>query len=205
MKQLMAKKINMTQVFSETGKILPVTMVEIQPAVVTRLKDMDNDGYIAVQVGYGEKKPQKMTKPVAGQVKGISHNPRHFKEELVTSLASLEVGQVLSVADIFKVGDIISVTAWSKGKGFQGGVKRWGFAGGPKTHGQSDRHRAPGSIGSGTDPGRVWKGLHMAGHMGNKRITTQGLTIVSIDGNKIAIKGAVPGANQSLLVMKKQV
>ena len=204
MNQLMARKIEMTQTYDEAGKQLPVTIVEVEPAVVTRLKSQDKDGYVAVQVGYGAVKDKAITKPVAGQLKSVEAKPRHFVEERLDSTEGIEVGQTLDLNSVFTVGDAISVSGLSKGKGFQGGVRRWKFSGGPKTHGQSDRHRAPGSIGSGTSPGKVWKGLKMAGHMGHKQITTQGLTILSIEGNRLWIKGAVPGAKQSLVMVKKQ-
>jgi large subunit ribosomal protein L3 len=204
MNQLLARKIEMTQVFDEDGRVHPLTIVEVEPATVTKIKTVERDGYSAVQVGYGVMKPQHLTKPVAGQVKNLKTTPRRFREERRDDTAGIEVGQEVSLESVFAVGDLISVTGTSKGKGFQGGVKRWHFAGGPKTHGQSDRHRAPGSIGSGTDPGRVWKGLHMAGHMGSDKVTTRGLRVFSIEGNRIAIRGAVPGARQSLVMIKKQ-
>ncbi len=204
MQQLMARKLEMTQVFNDEGKQLPITIVEVQPATIVRLKTNDKDGYSAVQVGYGTARANKLTKPVAGQVQKLDSKPRIFKEERLESIEGLEVGQAVAISDILSVGDTISVTAVSKGKGFQGGVKRHGFAGGPKTHGQSDRHRAPGSIGAGSSPGKVWKGTRMAGHMGHKQITTRGLTVIAIDGNKISVKGAVPGARSTWVVIKKQ-
>lgn len=204
MQQLMARKIEMTQVFNDEGKQLPITIVEVEPATIVRLKASEKDGYTAIQVGYGIAKAQKLTKPVAGQVKNLEVKPRLLKEERLESTEGLEAGQTIAITDIINVGDTISVTAVSKGKGFQGGVKRHGFAGGPKTHGQSDRHRAPGSIGAGSSPGKVWKGTRMAGHMGHKQITTRGLTVIAIDGNKVSIKGAVPGARSTWVMLKKQ-
>lgn len=204
MQQLMARKIEMTQVFDEQGKQLPITVVEVEPATVVRLKTADQDGYTAVQVGYGQARPEKQTKPMAGQFKNLDTTPRKLKEERLDSVEGLSVGQAIAVTDVINVGDTIAVTAVSKGKGFQGGVKRHGFAGGPKTHGQSDRHRAPGSIGAGSSPGKVWKGTRMAGHMGHKQITTRGLTVVAIDGNKVSLKGAVPGARSTWVLITKQ-
>lgn len=204
MQQLMARKIEMTQVFDDAGRQLPITIVEAEPAAVVRVKSDEKDGYTAVQVGYGTAKENKITKPVAGLVKDLKIKPRRFVEERLETTEGIELGQSIAISDVLAVGDMVSVTGFSKGKGFQGGVKRWGFAGGPKTHGQSDRHRAPGSIGAGTSPGRVWKGKKMAGHMGNKRITTAGLRVVAIDGNKIMLKGAVPGARESWVVLRKQ-
>ncbi len=204
MQQLMARKIEMTQRFDESGRQLPITVVQAEPAAVVRIKSMEKDGYSAVQVGYGIAKENKLTKPVAGLVKTLSNKPRRFVEEHLEVVDGIQIGQTIAIEDVLQVGDIVSVTGFSKGKGFQGGVKRWGFGGGPKTHGQSDRHRAPGSIGAGTSPGRVWKGKKMAGHMGNKQITTAGLQVVAIEGNKIMLKGAVPGARQSWVVLRKQ-
>ena len=204
MNQLMAKKIEMTQMYDESGKQLPVTILEIVPAVVTRIKTAEKDGYAGVQVGFGSVKDKNVTKPVAGQVKSLTDKPRKFVEERLEDTDGLSVGQTISLAEVLAVGDMLSASGMSKGKGFQGGVKRWGFAGGPKTHGQSDRHRAPGSIGSGTSPGKVWKGLRMAGHMGHRQTTTRGLRILNIDGNRVWIKGAVPGAKQSWVLLKKQ-
>lgn len=204
MQQLMARKIEMTQVFDDSGKQIPVTIVKVEPAVVTRLQTAEKNGYTSVQVGYGIAKESKLSKPVAGQVKNLETKPRRFAEERLESVEGVEVGQSINLSDTFEVGDTVQVTGLSKGKGFQGGVKRWGFGGGPKTHGQSDRWRAPGSIGAGTSPGRVWKGKKMAGQMGHKQITTKGLTIVSIEGDKVALKGAVPGARDSWVLLRKQ-
>ena len=145
MQQLMAQKIEMTQIFDEDGKQLPVTIVEAQPATVVRLKSEQKDGYTAVQVGYGVAKESKLTKPVAGLVKNLKTKPRKFAEERLESTEGIEPGQEIAINDVIQVGDTVSVTGLSKGKGFQGGVKRWGFGGGPKTHGQSDRHRRTGA------------------------------------------------------------
>jgi large subunit ribosomal protein L3 len=204
MKQLLARKIEMSQMFDDLGKQIPVTVLEAEPAVINGFKTVERDGYVAVQVGYGAYRAKAVTKPVAGQSKQLSTTPRYLKEERVDTTEGLETGQAVELSQVLAVGDLISVQGQSKGKGFQGGVRRWGFGGGPKTHGQSDRHRAPGSIGAGTSPGRVLKGKRMAGHMGNRRITTQGLRVMAIEGNKIMVKGAVPGARQSLIVLTKQ-
>jgi large subunit ribosomal protein L3 len=204
MKQLLARKIEMTQVFDEDGKQIAVTVLKAEPAVISQLKNEERDGYQAVQVGYGVARSNAVTKPVAGQTKDLKSTPRRFREERVESLEELTIGQELALNQVLAVGDTVAAQGWSKGKGFQGGVRRWGFAGGPKTHGQSDRHRAPGSIGAGTSPGRVWKGKKMAGHMGNRKITTRGLQIVSIEGDTVMVKGAVPGARESLVLLRKQ-
>lgn len=204
MNQLLARKIEMTQMFDEQGKQIAVTVLEAEPAVVSRLKTVEKDGYAAVQVGYGQARKNAVTKPVAGQTKHLDTAPRRFKEERIDEVEGIAAGQVISVDQVLAAGDMVRAQGWSKGKGFQGGVRRWGFAGGPKTHGQSDRHRAPGSIGAGTSPGRVWKGKHMAGHMGNRKVTTRGLQVVSIDGNRLLVKGAIPGAKQALVLLIKQ-
>ena len=204
MNKAIARKIEMTQLFDELGIVTPVTWLKFEPAVVVRLKSQEKDGYVAVQVGYGESKPGHTTRPVAGQIKGLDSHPRRFAEERMDSVEDYSVGQVFNPTEVFHTGDMVDVRAMSKGKGFQGGVKRWGFAGGPKTHGQSDRHRAPGSIGSGTFPAKVWKGLHMAGHMGHKYITTQGLRVMAVEGDRIALKGAVPGARSTLVTIAKK-
>lgn len=204
MTQLLARKIEMTQLFDESGKQIPVTILEAEPAVISRLKTADKDGYEAVQVGYGQARKNAISKPVAGQSAHLAATPRRFKEERVESVEGLSAGQVIEVAEVLAAGDMVNAQGFSKGKGFQGGVRRHGFAGGPKTHGQSDRHRAPGSIGAGTSPGRVLKGKRMAGHMGNRKVTTRGLQVMAIEGNRLVIKGAVPGARQSLVMLIKQ-
>lgn len=204
MNQILTRKIEMTQVFDESGRQIACTVLEAEPAVVARIKSTESDGYVAAQIGYGVARANAITKPVAGQNKHLPSTPRRFKEERMDSLDGVEVGQEISLSGVLQAGDVIKAQGWSKGKGFQGGVRRWGFAGGPKTHGQSDRHRAPGSIGAGTSPGRVWKGKHMAGHMGNRKVTTRGLQIVSVEGNRVLVKGAVPGAKQSLVLLIKQ-
>jgi large subunit ribosomal protein L3 len=204
MKQLLVRKIEMTQVFDDQGKQIPVTVLKAESAVINRVKTVDTDGYVAVQVGYGQAKANATTKPVAGQTKHLDVTPRRLREERLESVDGLEAGQAIEIDQILSAGDTVSAQGYSKGKGFQGGVRRWGFAGGPKTHGQSDRHRAPGSIGAGTSPGRVLKGKKMAGHMGNRKITTRGLQIVSIEGNTLLVKGAVPGARDSLVMLSKQ-
>jgi large subunit ribosomal protein L3 len=204
MKQLLARKIEMSQVFDDQGRQIPVTVLEAEPAVINRFKTIEQDGYVAVQVGYGEFKAKAVTKPVAGQTKHLPTTPRHLKEERLDSIEGLEAGQVIELSHIIAVGDLVDAQGLSKGKGFQGGVRRWGFAGGPKTHGQSDRHRAPGSIGAGTSPGRVLKGKRMAGHMGHKVITAQNLEVMAIEGTRLLIKGAVPGARQTLILITKQ-
>jgi large subunit ribosomal protein L3 len=204
MKGILGKKVGMTQIFDETGEVVPVTVIEAGPCYVTQIKTTERDGYEAVQLGFVEAK--RLNKPQRGHLpKGVP-DLRHLREVAVEDISTYEVGQKID-AGIFSVGDLVDVSGTSKGKGFAGVMKRHGFAGGPKTHGQSDRARAPGSIGSTSTPGRVWKGLRMAGHMGNQRITVQNLEVVLVDPerNLLAIKGAVPGAKGGLLTIRSAV
>ena len=198
----MGKKMGMTQIFREDGRVVPVTVVRAGPCTVTHLRAEAIDGYDAVQLGFDEAK--HLNKPMRGHV-GSTGFHRHLKELPVEDLGSVQVGQQVTVG-LFEPGERVDVAGTSKGKGFQGGVKRHGFAGGPRTHGQSDRHRAPGSIGGGTTPGRVFKGKPMAGHMGNVRVTAQNLEVVQVDPEKnlLLLKGAVPGAPNGLLVIRKK-
>jgi len=201
---LIGKKLGMTQVFDETGVVHPVTVVEAGPCVVTQVKTEERDGYSALQLGFGLSK--RLNKPEQGQRRASGFMSRTLREVATDDAGSFAVGQVIN-ADVFAQGEIVDVTGTSKGRGFQGGVKRHGFAGGPKTHGQSDRHRAPGSIGASATPGRVFKGMRMAGHMGHERVTVQGLEIVRVDleRNLLLIKGSVPGPNDGLLIIRRAV
>ena len=200
---LLGRKIGMTTVYDDEGHANAVTMVEVGPCVVTQVKTEQRDGYQAVQVGFMRAK--KVNMPMRGHFARANGSYRHLQEFKVSDLGEYEVGQEIR-ANVFSEGDAIKVTGTSKGKGFQGGVKRHGFAGGPKTHGQSDRHRAPGSVGAGTSPGRVWPGTRMAGHMGDRTVTTSGLKVAGVDvgQNYILVKGAVPGARNSLVRIEKQ-
>lgn len=197
----LGKKIGMTQVFSETGAVVPVTIIQAGPCTVTQIRNKRTDGYEAVQLGYGAVK--RLNKPRAGHLKG-KVNGRHLREVEADSIDEVEIGQEVTV-DIFQPGELIDVIGTSKGRGFAGVVKRHGFAGGPRTHGQSDRHRAPGSIGGGTTPGKVYKGMKMGGHMGNVRITVKNLEIVQVDTerNLLMVKGGVPGAPNGLLMIRR--
>src|SRR5487761_1330956 len=168
---LLGRKLGMVQRFESDGTVVGVTVIEAGPCFVTQVRTREKDGYEAVQLGFG--KAKWLNQPERGHLKGIE-NVKHLREFKVDDLDEVKVGQLVG-ADLFKPGDFVDVTATSKGRGFAGVVKRHGFHGGPKTHGQSDRHRAPGSIGSTTTPGRVLKGLHMAGHMGSRRTTVRGL------------------------------
>lgn len=198
---LLGKKVGMTHVFDEAGRAVPVSVIQAGPCVVTHIKNPEPDGYEAVQIGYDESK--RISKPEKGHLKNLPEM-RHLREVQFSSLDGVERGQTVDVS-IFAQGDRVDVTGSSKGKGFAGVVKRHGFRGGPKTHGQSDRLRAPGSIGATTTPGKVLKGLKMAGQMGNERVTTMGLRVVQVDPerNLLLVKGGVPGAKNGLLVIRK--
>lgn len=200
---LLGRKIGMTTVYDDSGRANAVTMVEVGPCVVTQVKTEQRDGYQAVQVGFVRAKKTNM--PLRGHFERAGGTYQHVQEFHVSDLGEFEVGQEIR-ANVFEAGDAIKVTGRSKGKGFAGGVKRHGFAGGPKTHGQSDRHRAPGSVGAGTYPGRVWPGTRMAGHMGDRRVTTRGLSVAAVDAarNYILVKGPVPGARNSIVRIEKQ-
>ncbi len=198
---MIGKKIGMTRIFSKDGSVIPVTAIEVGPCTVTQIKTGEKDNYNAVQLGFGQSK--KLNKPEKGHLKKLG-NFRHLREFRTSSVADIEIGQKLTV-DVFEPGERVDVVGTSKGRGFAGTVKRHGFSGGPKTHGQEDRHRAPGSVGGGTDPGKTFKGQRMAGHMGNRRVTVRKLEVVQAnpDKNILLVKGAVPGARNGLLLIKK--
>jgi large subunit ribosomal protein L3 len=200
---ILGKKLGMTQVFGEGGKTEAITAIEAGPCTVTQVKTVEKDGYSAAQLGFGEVKKQRAGKRGRSKEK----EPVKFKyrrEFRLDKVPAIEAGQKIDVS-LFKAGDMIDITGISKGKGFAGGVKRYHFKGGPKTHGQSDRHRAPGSIGSNTSPGRVFKGLRMAGHMGSERVTAINLEVLTADParNLLLVKGAVPGMTNGLLLICK--
>ena len=199
----LGKKIGMTQIFQEGGLVVPVTVIEAGPCVVTQVKTKETDGYEAVQLGFGETK--RRNKPISGHLRR-SRISRYLREVTADDPAEFSVGQTVGV-DIFQAGDKIDVIGRSKGRGFAGTMKRHGFGGGPRTHGQSDRARAPGSIGGGTTPGKVYKGMKMSGHMGNRRITVKGLEVVDVDTdrNLLMVKGGVPGAPNSLIQIRRSV
>ena len=198
---LVGRKVGMTQVFQDDGTMVAVSVVAIEPNTVTRLRTPDRDGYTAVQVGTDT--VRELTKPKAGQLKGLPKLGR-LREFRVDSVDELEVGQTVSVDDVFAAGDLVDVTGVSKGKGFAGHVKRHHFKRGPKTHG-SDHHREPGSIGPGTTPGRVYRGLKMAGHMGDERVTIKKVRVVRTDPsrNLLLVKGTLPGARGGLILVRK--
>jgi large subunit ribosomal protein L3 len=201
---LIGKKLGMSQVFDETGLAHPVTVIELGPCVVTQVKTPDTDGYGAVQLGFGLDK--RLNSPERGHRRASGFMSRTLREIRTDDPAEFSVGQVLK-ADVFEAGELVDVTGTSKGRGFQGGVKRHGFRGGPKTHGQSDRLRAPGSIGSSATPGRVFKGLKMAGRMGNDRVTVQNLKVMRVDPerNLVLVEGSVPGPNEGLVMVRRAV
>ena len=203
-KGLIGKKIGMTQIFDENGAAIPVTLIEAGPCFVTQVRTAEKEGYTAVQLGFDEIKPKRLTGGELGHLKKNNLPPMRFLREFRSKLIELKEGDVVKV-DVFSVGDKVDVVGTSKGRGFQGGVKRYHFRGGPKTHGQSDRHRAPGSRGSGTTPGRVYKGSRGPGHMGDDRVTSQNLkiAIVDVERNLLGVRGAVPGARGGLVLIKE--
>ena len=205
-KAILATKVGMTQIFNEDGQLIPVTVLQAGPCVVTQVKTEENDGYAAVQVGFGDIRESLVNKPEKGHFDKAGVAVKRFvKEFRFDNAAEYAVGQEIK-ADIFADGDHIDVTAVSKGKGFQGAIKRHGQSRGPMAHG-SKYHRHAGSNGSATTPGRVFKGKHMPGHMGAVRVTVQNLEVVSVDAEKnlILVKGAVPGPKKSLVMLKESV
>ena len=204
LKGLIGKKIGMTQIFDDTGVAIPVTVIEAGPCYVTQVRMPERDGYSAVQLGFGEVKPKRLTGGQLGHLKRNTLPPLRYLREFRVKENELKEGDKVTV-ESFAVGEHVDVIGTSKGKGFQGAVKRYHFAGGPKTHGQSDRLRAPGSRGSGTTPGRVYKGARGPGHMGDDRVTAQGLKVVLVDTerNLIAVRGSIPGAKGGLVLIKE--
>jgi large subunit ribosomal protein L3 len=206
-KGLLGTKLGMTQVWDENNKLIPVTVVQADSNVVTQLRNADRDGYTAVQIGYGQIDPRKVTKPLAGHFEVAGVTPRRHVVELRTADAeSYELGQELSV-ELFEAGQKIDVVGKSKGKGFAGVMKRHGFHGVGASHGAHKNHSKPGSIGGASTPGRVFKGLRMAGRMGAVRHTTQNLTVHAVDAEKnlLLIKGAVPGARGQVVLVRSAV
>jgi large subunit ribosomal protein L3 len=205
MKAILGQKIGMTQIFDAHGQVIPVTVVQAGPCPITQVLTQEKHGYSAIQVAFGDKRQKSVNKPYAGQFKKANATPTRWVKEFRTAKAAdFQVGQSLDVT-AFVPGDYVDVAGISKGKGFAGTVKRHHFGGGPSTHGQSDRQRAPGSIGSNTYPGHVFKGMRMAGHMGHVRSTMQHVEIVEVNPEKhlLLIKGALPGPNQSLVEIRQ--
>ncbi len=203
LKGLIGKKIGMTQIFDEQGVAYPVTIIEAGPCYVTQVRNPEKEGYAAIQLGFSEIHPKKLASGELGHLNSNGLPPMKFLREFRSKEAA-NVGDKLTV-EVFAVGERVDVIGTSKGKGFAGVVKRYHFAGGKKTHGQSDRHRAPGSRGAGTTPGRVYKGARSSGHMGNERVTAQALKIVMVDAerNLLGINGAVPGGKGGLVLIKE--
>ncbi len=205
MSGLLGKKIRMTQIFDESGRSIPVTVVNAGPCYVAQVKTMENDGYRAVQLGFSEMKEKHAKKPLVGHLKKADLKPLRYLKEFDLSLdEKVEVGSELTV-EMFREGEEVLISGYTKGRGFQGVMKRHGFSGGNKTHGQSDRLRAPGSIGQSSSPSRVFKSIKMAGRMGNNRVTVSSVHIVKVDveRNLLFIKGPLPGTSNSLVEIKK--
>ena len=198
---LIGRKVGMTQVFQDDGTMVAVSVLAVETNTVTRLRTTERDGYTAVQLG--AEPSRRLTKPQLGQLENLP-KVATIREFRLDDIDGYEVGQQLNVAELFAAGDLVDVTGVSKGKGFAGHIKRHHFKRGPKTHG-SDHHRAPGSIGPGTTPGRVYKGMKMAGHMGDVRVTTKKLRVVRTDAerNLLLVKGSLPGGRNSLILVKK--
>ena len=198
---IIGKKLGMTQIFKDNGKVEAVTAIEAGPCAVVQVKTVAKEGYNALQIGFGQAK--RLSSPQRGHLKDLGQF-RYLREFRTDDIEGVQVGDRIDVS-LFQTGDLVDVIGVSKGKGFAGVVKRHGFAGGPKTHGQSDRHRHPGSIGAGTSPGRVFKGTLMAGHMGSERVTVRKLEVFQTDPdrNLLLVKGAVPGASNGLLLIRK--
>ena len=203
LKGLIGKKVGMTQIFDDAGAAVPVTLIEAGPCYVTQVRNPDVEGYSAVQLGFDETKPKRLSGGRLGHLKRNSLPPLRFLREFREKDPGVQEGETVTV-QIFAVGESVDVIGTSKGKGFQGAVKRYHFRGGPKTHGQSDRERGPGSHGSTTTPGRVLKGARGPGHMGDDRVTVQNLKIVLVDAerNLLGLRGAVPGARGGLVMIK---
>ena len=205
MKGILGKKLGMTQIFTAEGIVVPVTVVEATPNVVTQIKTVEKDGYSAIQVGFEDAKEKSLNKPQKGHLAAANVLKKHLKEFRVDSVEEFTVGQEIK-ADLFAAGEIIDVTGISKGKGFEGPIKRHGQSRGPESHG-SRYHRRPGSMGACSFPGRVFKNKKLAGHMGSVKVTVQNLEVVRVDADKnlILVKGAIPGAKGSVVTLKEAV
>ena len=208
--RMLGRKLGMTQVYSETGERIPVTVIEAGPATVVQVKTGETDGYDAIQLGYGERKPSFRSRPLAGHFKRAGIRPLRFLREsrvAAEEIGSYSPGQQLTVAELFQVGDRIDVSGTSKGRGFTGVMKRHGFSGKPASHGTHEAKRHGGSIGMHTRPGRVLKGTKMAGQHGDKRVTVQGLEVVAIkpEENLLLVRGGVPGGSRALVLISTSV
>ena len=202
MKGIIGRKVGMTQVFDETGAVIPVTVIKVGPCYVTQIKTPESDGYAAIQLGFEEVESRKLNLPQRGHLRRVNKNLRVLREFRVGDTAEYEVGQCIK-ADMFATGQRVDVIGKTKGRGFAGAIKRHGFHRQNKTHGQTDRVRAPGSIGACSWPGRVWKGQKMPGHMGNVRKTSQNIEVVLADAerNLLLVMGSVPGPNGGLVLV----
>jgi len=198
-------KLDTAQIFNDKGNRLVVTNIKAEPLTITQIKNNNKDGYWAIQTAIGSKPKKSLTKPLKKHLKGaqLKQAPLHLREIRLNKKPDLKIGDQLTIDKIFKINDQIKVTGLSKGRGFAGVIKRWGFHGGPRTHGQSDRERAPGSIGQRSDPGRVWKGKKMPGHYGHATKTVSGLKVINIDKDKniLQVSGTVPGSRKTLLLI----
>ena len=204
LKGLIGKKIGMTQIFDENGVALPITLIEAGPCYVTQVRSPQKEGYSAVQLGFVEVAPKRLTGGQRGHLKTNDLPPLRFLREFRIKSPEVKAGDKITV-EIFNIGERVDITGTSKGKGFQGGMKRHGFGGGPATHGQSDRQRSPGSAGAGSTPGRVFKGKKMPGRMGNERVTSPSLKVVLVDieRNLLGVMGSVPGSRGGLVTIKE--
>jgi len=203
---LLGKKLGMTSIFDDAGQVIPCTVIEAGPCFVTQIKTVDRDGYEAVQIGFAERKERTTSKPLRGHFANAKVKPtRVVREFRGNGISDVQPGQEIKVDRVFTKGDIVKVVGTSKGRGFQGVMRRHHFGGGSRTHGQSDRQRAPGSIGSSSYPSRVFRGQRMAGRMGGEQITVRNLTVVGVipDSNLLLIKGSVPGAINGYLEIHK--
>ena len=206
LKAILGTKVGMTQIFTEEGKLIPVTVIEAGPCVVTQKKTVESDGYTALQLGYGEIRQKLVNKPIAGVYKKAGVPVKRFLREFrIDDVAQYEVGQELK-ADVLEVGEAVDVTGTSRGRGFKGVIARWGQHRGPMAHG-SRYHRRPGSMGACSSPSRVFKGKRLPGHFGDQTVTVQNLEVIRVeaDRNLLIVKGAVPGANGGLVAVKKSV
>lgn len=205
LKGLIGKKIGMTQIFDETGAAVPVTLIETGPCFVVQVRTPEKEGYSAVQLGFGEVKPKRLTGGQLGHLKKNNLAPLRYLREFRSKEPGVNEGETITVGQVFSKGNHVDVIGTSKGKGFQGAVKRYHFKGGPKTHGQSDRERGPGSRGSTTTPGRVYKGSRGPGHMGDDRVTASNLLVVLVDAerNLLGVRGSVPGSKGGLVMINE--
>ena len=206
-KAIIGKKIGMTQIFDESGKVIPVTVVEAGPCVVSQKKTVENDGYASIQIGFGDMKAQKVTKPMRGHFAKVDVAPkRTLREFRVENIDAYNVGDLIK-ADVFEAGEKVDITGTSKGKGYAGVIKRWNFGRLKESHGSGPVARHGGSIGMCSDPSKVFKGKKMAGHLGAERVTVQNLTVVKVDAenNLIAVKGAIPGPNGGTVLIHDSI